>query len=79
MASKLISRGLDDDIAMTHARFVRAMETRLPSLNIATKERYLAVLSALVAKLESPDKNLRDILGEMMVEAAAHIMEEMNA
>ena len=78
-AGSNLNRVLDNDIAMTHERFVSAMENRLPSLNLETKERYLAVLSALVSKLEEPEKSLRDILGEIMVEAAAHIMEEMNS
>ena len=64
---------------MTHERFFKAMEDRLPSLSVDTKERYFAVLSVLVAKLEESEKSLRDVLSEMMVEAAGHIMEEMNS
>jgi hypothetical protein len=41
------------------------------------KERYFAVLSALVGKLEAPDKPLRDILQEMMAEAATYVFQEM--
>ena len=62
---------------MTHDRFVAAMNARLPGMDLAQKERYFAVLSALVGKLEMPDKPLRDILQEMMAEAASHIFQEM--
>lgn len=79
MSDDLISKGLDMDIAMTHARFVDAMENRLPALPLESKERYFAVLSALVGKLEDPDKQLRQILEEMMVEAGAMILQEINA
>lgn len=79
MSNDLISKGLDMDIAMTHARFVEAMEGRLPALPLESKERYFAVLSALVGKLEDPDKHLREILEEMMVEAGAMILQEINA
>jgi hypothetical protein len=78
MPNELISRGLDSDITLTHQRFLAAMEERLPSMNLETKERYFAVLSALVGKLEAPEKNLRDILQEMMSEVAAIIMLELN-
>lgn len=70
---------LDADILMTHQRFVLAMEARLPTLEAASKERYFAVLSILVAKLEAEDKTMREILVEMMAEAGRHLMEEMSA
>lgn len=70
---------IDTDIEMTHERFVAAMSARIPLMPLEQKERYFAVLSILVTKLEDPAKNLRDILSEMMIEAASLIMEEMNA
>lgn len=73
-----INRALDKDIALAHKRFVKAMESRLPSIALESKERYFAVLSLLTAKLEDPDKNLRDILNELMVEAAGHLMAELS-
>jgi len=79
MPSDLLSKGLDKDIAAVHRRFVAAMERRLPSMNFDTKERYFAVVSILVGKLEVPDKTLREILQEMMSEAAGIILQEMNA
>ena len=79
MSKDLISEGLDRDIADTHARFVTAMESRLPSLSIETKERYFSALNALVLKLETPDKDLREIMQEMMAEAATLMLQEMQA
>ena len=73
------SRALDGDIAMAHERFVRAMEARLPALELASKERYFAVLTTLVAKLEAPEKSMREVLSEMMAEAGRHLMEELSA
>jgi hypothetical protein len=67
------------DIAVTHGRFIEAMENRLPVMPLDSKERYFAVLSVLVGKLEDPDKHLREILEEMMVEAGAMILQEISA
>jgi len=69
---------IDTDIEMTHERFIEAMGMRVPLMPLEQKERYFAVLSILVGKLEDPSKHLRDILSEMMIEAASLIMEEMN-
>jgi hypothetical protein len=70
---------LDADIMMTHERFVQAMEARLPTLEQASKERYFAVLSIIVGKLETPEKAMREILVEVIAEAGRHLMEEMSA
>lgn len=70
---------LDGDIAMAHERCVEAMQARLPNLDLAAKERYFAVLSILVEKLEVQEKSMRDVLVEMMAEAGRHLMEEMSA
>jgi hypothetical protein len=75
----LLSQALDKDIAFAHQRFVAAMEARLPGLEMTSKERYFAVLTLLVGKLEAEEKSLRDILVEMMAEASRHLMEEMSA
>jgi hypothetical protein len=74
-----LSRALDGEIAMAHERLIAAMASRVPDLPIETKERYFAVLSVLVGKLEMPEKNLGEILREMMVEAARHLMDEMGS
>lgn len=79
MGSVDLGRALDADIVMTHQRFVQAMEARLPTLEAASKERYFAVLSILVSKLETQEKTMREILVEMMAEAGRHLMEEMSA
>ncbi len=79
MPNDLLSKGLDRDISQVHRRFMAAMETRLPAMSLETKERYFALLSALVTKLEIEEKNLREILSEMMAESAAIILQELNA
>jgi len=68
---------LDSDICMTQERFCEAMETRLAEMPLGTKERYFAVLSLLVAKLEDPSKELHQILHEMVAEAATIVMAEI--
>jgi hypothetical protein len=72
-------QGLDSEIVFTQQRFIAAMEARLPHMLPEQKERYFAVLSALVAKLEDPQKSLRDILQEMMSEAAGLVLSELQA
>jgi hypothetical protein len=79
MSQELISKGLDMDISATHGRFVEAMEGRLPAMELESKERYFALLSRLVAKLEDPGKHMREILEEMMAEAGAIILQEISA
>ena len=75
----LLSQALDKDIAFAHQRFVDAMEARLPRLEMTSKERYFAVLTLLVGKLEAQEKSMREVLVEMMAEASRHLMEEMSA
>lgn len=77
--AELLSKALDQDIAFAHQRFVTAMERRLPSLEMLSKERYFAVLTLLVGKLESEEKSMREVLIEMMAEASRHLMEEMSS
>jgi hypothetical protein len=74
---KEVRAALESDIRMTHERFCAAMEARLPALDADTVERYFALLSSLVEKLEDPDRELRQILQDMMGEAAGLIMQEM--
>jgi len=78
-SADLLSRALDGDIIMAHQRFVQVMEARLPALEMPSKERYFAVLTVLIGKLEDADKTMRDVLIEMMAEAGRHLMEEMSA
>ena len=79
MPNDLLSKGLDSDISLVHQRFAAAMETRLPTMNVETKERYFAVVSLLVSKLEAQGKTLREILQEMMSETAQYIFQEIGA
>ena len=73
-----IERDLESQVRMTHDRFVTAMNARLPAMPLEQKERYFAVLSALVTKLEMPAKPLRDVLQEMMAEAATYVFQEIH-
>ena len=75
----LLSKGLDSDIAAAHRRFLVAMERRLPAMPVDTKERYFVLLSSLVGKLEVEDKLLREILQEVMAEAAVYIFQELGS
>lgn len=65
---------LDADIRMAHQRFCAAMERRVPGLDEETAERYFAVLSRLVLKLEDDAKSLGDVVQEMMAEAGALLL-----
>jgi hypothetical protein len=77
MPSSPIDQDLDRQIHTTHERLFRAMEARLPALASDTKERYFGVLSLLVGKLEADDKPLREIVQEVVTEAAGIILQEM--
>lgn len=74
-----IERDLESQLRMTHDRFVAAMGARIPAMSLAQKERYFAVLSALVGKLENPDKALKEILQEMVAEAGGYLLQELGA
>jgi hypothetical protein len=73
----LLSKGLDNDIAAAHLRFLAAMDRRLPNVTCEIKERYFVVLSSLVGKLECDTKSLRDVLREMMAETSAYVFQEI--
>lgn len=77
MDQRALQKDLDRQIVQTHRRFVKAMDARLGSMAADTKERYFAVLSLLVVKLESSEKPIRDVMQEMMAEAASVILQEM--
>lgn len=74
----LISQALDSDIVMIHERFTMAMEGRLPTMNLESKERYFALLNILVNKLEDPERPMRQILQDMMSEAMTIVLQEIN-
>jgi hypothetical protein len=77
MDQRALQKDLDRQIVSTHRRFVKAMDARLGSMSFDTKERYFAVLSALVGKLETSDKPMRDVMQEMLAEAASVIFQEL--
>src|SRR5262249_48946671 len=79
MDERALQKDLDRQIATTHRRFVKAMEGRVPTMSLETKERYFAVLSTLVGKLESPEKPMREVMQEMMSEAASLILQELQS
>ena len=70
-------KDMDRQIIATHRRFVKAMDGRLDSMSFESKERYFAVLATLVEKLETNGKPMREIMQEMMTEAASVILQEM--
>ena len=72
-----MERDLDAQLAMTHERFVTAMTARLPSMSLEQKERYFAVLSSLVTRLESPEKGLRTVLQELVAEVGPYVFQEL--
>ena len=55
------------------------MEGRVPAMPLEMKERYFAVLSTLVGKLEMPEKPMREVMQEMMSEAASLILQELQS
>lgn len=73
-----LERDLESQIRMTHERFSLAMAARLPAMTLEQKERYFAVLSSLVTRLEDVDKPLKTIVQEMMAEAAPYLFSELN-
>lgn len=73
-----LERDLAEQIRMTHERFIRAMNGRVPAMTLEQMERYFAVLSGLVGRLEDPEKSLKTVLQEMMAEAAPYLFQEIN-
>ena len=77
--AELIAKDLDKQIIATHKRFQKVMQARLPHMSLGTKERYFAVLSLLVTKLEDSDKPLRDVLQDVLIESAPYIAQELSS
>ena len=76
--SNELEQDLEGQIRMTHERFTFAMNDRLTAMTLEQKERYFAVLSSLVARLEDSSKPLKVVLQEMMAEAAPYLFSEIN-
>jgi len=77
MDERALEKDLDRQIVATHRRLVKAMDGRLGNMSADSKERYFAVLSTLVAKLETAEKPMREIMQEMVTEAASLILQEI--
>jgi len=69
---------LDRQIAVTHKRFVKAMDGRTEAMAPDTKEAYFALLTKLVTKLEDDEKPLKEIMQEMMAEAMSEVLQMLN-
>ena len=63
-----IHEQLGRDIVMTHERLQSAIVARLPHMSVEERERYLALVSPLVGKLEEISKPLRQVMQEAMAE-----------
>ena len=77
--AELIAQDLEKQIIATHKRFQKVMQARLPHMSLGTKERYFAVLSILVGKLEDSSKPLRDVLQDVLIESAPYIAQELSS
>ena len=76
-ATDFIEKDLEKQIIATHKRFQKAMQARLAYMSVPSKERYFAVLSLLVTKLEDAEKPLRDVLQDVLIESAPYIADEL--
>ncbi|MFQ5353083.1 MAG: hypothetical protein ACE5D3_08420 [Candidatus Binatia bacterium] len=72
-----VRRDLLDQIQTSHEIFVDAMDRRLQDVGVEHLERYFALLSNLLAKLDDDDKSLKDVAREMVAESAGVIMAEL--
>jgi hypothetical protein len=76
--TNLITQDLDKQIIAAQQRFQKAMKARLARMSLGSKERYFAVLSILVTKLEDPNKPLREVLQDVLIESASYIAQELS-
>ena len=76
--ASLIEQDLDKQILATQQRFQQVMKARLAKMSVESKERYFAVLSVLVSKLEDPHKSLREVLQDVVIESAPYIAQELS-
>ncbi len=70
-----ITEQLGRDIEMVHERLDEAIRKRLPGMSREERERYLALLSPIVAKIEEVDKPLRAVLQEALGELLPVVMQ----
>ncbi len=76
-ATDPVEKDLEKQIIATQKRFQKAMQARLTHMSLSSKERYFAVLSLLVTKLEEVEKPLRDVLQDVLIESAPYIADEL--
>ena len=74
-----IREQLGRDIEACHERFVAAMARRLPQMPLDERERYFALLSPLVGRLEETTKPLKQVFQETVTEALPILMQAMSA
>lgn len=74
-----ISAHLEIQILETHDRFSRAIAARIPHMSREQRERYLALVSTLVVKLEVTDKPLKQVLQECVGELLPIVMQELSS
>ncbi len=70
---------LGEDILTTHERLTKTIAARLPAMPLEERERYFAVLAALVAKLEEIEKPLRQVYREAVAELLPIFMQRFSA
>ncbi len=66
-----------EEISRMHGHFVSLMDERLREVEVDDLERYFALMSNLVAKLEQRDKPLREAARELVAESASWVMAEL--
>ena len=74
-----IREQLGRDILACQDRFVAAMAKRLPQMGLEERERYFALLSPLVSRLEETGKPLRQVFQETATEVLPILMQELAA
>lgn len=74
-----IAEDLGRQIMDTHERLNAAIRDRLPNIDREGRERYLALLSVAVGKLEERDKSMREVLQAIVAEALPMVMAELSS
>jgi hypothetical protein len=74
-----IREQLGRDILATQERFNAAMACRLPQMSREERERYFALLSVLVTRLEDLGKPLRQVFQETASEVLPILMQELSS
>ena len=73
-----IREQLGREILATHERFSAAMAARLPQMDLEQCERYLAMVSMLVTRLEQIEKPLRLVFHETAADVLPTLMQELS-